>query len=69
MRTTQQLHADAWKALINELGISDAIRYRILFQPGVGDYVAERKALFEHMSLDDWLRELAQWENKNKSMP
>lgn len=66
MRTTEQLHADGWKALIKELGISDALRYRILFQPGTGDYVRERRELFDRMSLDDWLRELAQWENNSK---
>ena len=53
MRTTQQLLSDGWRALTKGLGLADALRYRILFQPGAGDYTRERKALFRGKSLDE----------------
>jgi hypothetical protein len=55
MRNASELQADAWEALVKGLGVADAVRYRILFEPGRGDYAAERKALFRDMSLDDWV--------------
>ncbi len=53
MRTTQQLLSDGWRALTRELGLADALRYKILFQPGSGDYAREREALFDGKSLEE----------------
>ena len=62
MRTALELLSDGWKALVKELGLGDAYRYKALFQPGRCDYARERKELFGHMTLEDWERELRAWE-------
>ncbi len=64
MRTATELHDVAWRALVRELGLADALRYRILFQPGTGDYCRERQALFSGISLERWLDDLARWEQR-----
>lgn len=62
MRTPAELQAVAWRALVRELGLPDALRYRILFQPGSGDYRRERQALFAGTTMEGWLKDLAAWE-------
>jgi len=61
-----ELHAEAWKALVKGLGAADALRYQILFEPGAGDYAAERDALFPEMSLDDWVATIRARENATR---
>jgi hypothetical protein len=53
MRTARQLETDAWQAIVHELGIADALRYRVLIDPRPGDYSREREAIFAGTSLDD----------------
>lgn len=65
MRSTQQLLADGWRALTKELGLADALRYRVLFQPGTGDYAREREALLADKSLAEIGEELAEWQAKH----
>lgn len=67
MRTPAELVSDGWRALVKEVGLADAVRYRVLFQFGVGNYVKERKALFEKMTMDVWLRELERWEKARRN--
>jgi hypothetical protein len=55
MKNAAMLQADAWEALRRGLGLADALRYRVLFDPGHGDYAKERKELFASMTLDDWI--------------
>lgn len=55
MRSARQLQAEAWRAVVQALGPADALRYRILFEPGEGDYAAEREALFGDLTTDDWI--------------
>lgn len=62
MRTVAELQRLGWQALVKELGLADALRYQLLFQPGQGDYVAERRTLFAGATVDDLLAELAKWE-------
>lgn len=69
MRTALELLADGWKALVKELGLADAVRYRALFQPGAGDYVREREKLFGHLSASDWQAELAKWQAEHHQRP
>ena len=66
MRTTLELLRDGWRALVKELGLGDALRYRALFQPGTGDYSREREELFGRMSMADWEKDLAEWESGRK---
>ncbi|MBM4395211.1 MAG: hypothetical protein FJ087_05930 [Deltaproteobacteria bacterium] len=56
MRSAAKLQADAWDAIVNALGMADALRYRILFQPGNGDYARERDSLFASRDIEDWIR-------------
>ena len=41
-----ELSDRAWQALVRELGVVDALRYLSQFDPGSGDYTAEREKLF-----------------------
>ena len=66
MRTTMELLADGWRALVKELGLADAIRYKVLFQPGRGEYAKERHEVFGHRTMDDWERDLREWEKARK---
>lgn len=67
MRTALDLLTDGWRALLKELGLADALRYKALFQPGRGDYAAEREQLFGHMTIADWERELSAWDSARDS--
>jgi hypothetical protein len=64
MRTTLELLADGWRALVKELGLGEALRYKALFQPGRGDYAREREQFFGHLTLQDLEREIKEWEGK-----
>jgi hypothetical protein len=66
MRTTLELLSDGWRALVKELGLGDALRYKVLFQPGRGDYTREREELVGHLTLNDWENELREWESKRR---
>jgi len=67
MRTATELQELAWRALVKELGLADALRYRILFQPGKGDYCRERQALFSGMSMERWIEDLRTWEQQKSA--
>jgi hypothetical protein len=67
MRTAADLLRRAWHALVKELGLVDALRYRLLFEGGRGDYAHERAALFGGLTLADWLRDLAEWESRREA--
>jgi hypothetical protein len=64
MRSPIELQELAWRALVKELGLADALRYRILFQQGSGDYCRERQALFPGVTLEGWLKDLAAWDKR-----
>ena len=64
MRTTLELLVDGWRALVKELGLGEALRYKALFQPGRGDYAREREQFLGHLSLQDLEREIKEWEGK-----
>ena len=48
-----EIRAEGWKALTERLGVSGAIRFLMEYDPGHGDYVAERRELFRDLTLDD----------------
>lgn len=56
MRNALTLQSDAWLAIVQRLGLADALRYRILFESGGGDYAREREEWFASMTLDDWVQ-------------
>jgi len=47
-----------WQALIKELGYSGATKFILLCEMGRGDYVKERKKLFERTSVKDIVSEM-----------
>ena len=57
MKNVMELQRAAWEALVRALGVADAWRYHLLFEPGQGDDAAEREQLFGQTTLDDWVRE------------
>ena len=61
MRNAAQLQADAWASLVKGLGPGDALRYRILFETGRGDYAREREEILGEMSLADWRADIERW--------
>ncbi|MBY0523154.1 MAG: hypothetical protein K2R98_07130 [Gemmataceae bacterium] len=52
-RTAVQLAADGFAALVEKLGIADAIRYVQLYHQGEGDYTRERHQWLDPLSLAD----------------
>ncbi len=48
-----QIRAEGWKALIERLGVSGAMRFLMEYDPGRGDYVEERRELFREFTLDE----------------
>jgi hypothetical protein len=58
MQPMQQLTRRATNALVKEIGVVDAVRFLSQFQIDSGDYTAERKRLFEGMSVRDIVREI-----------
>ena len=48
----------ATHALIQELGVVDAIRFLNQFRAGSGNYTVEREQLFESMSVKDIVAEI-----------
>ena len=51
-RTASQLAADGFAAMVQELGMADAVRYVQLFQQGTGDYTSERHEWLDEASHD-----------------
>lgn len=51
--SSYEIRAEGWKALTERLGVSGAIRFLMEYDPGHGDYVEERRALFRDLTLDE----------------
>lgn len=47
-----------WKALIKELGYTNATKFILLYETGRGNYVEERKELFKGTSVEDIAAEI-----------
>ena len=50
---TPELRKRAWKALVKELGIVDALRFVMATEPGDGDSIQEYQKMWEGKSRDD----------------
>ncbi|MBW4507916.1 MAG: hypothetical protein KME64_15580 [Scytonematopsis contorta HA4267-MV1] len=57
MRTQNEIIKQGYDALVNSLGIADAIRFIQYYSPGKGDYTKERHQWLDEKSLDDVLIE------------
>ncbi len=62
-----ELRAEGWKALTERLGVSGAIRFLMEYDPGRGDYVREREALFAGLTLEDALRAIREGAARRQS--
>jgi hypothetical protein len=58
LQPIQQLNKRAEEALVKEIGIVDTLRFLSQFRTGSGDYAADRKTLFEGLSVKDIVREI-----------
>jgi hypothetical protein len=57
IRTQNEIIKQGYDALVNSLGIADAIRFIQYYSPGKGDYTKERHQWLDEKSLDDVLIE------------
>ena len=60
MRTQNEIIKQGYEALINSLGVADAIRFTQYFSPGKGDYTKERHQWLDEKNLTDVLAEMKQ---------
>lgn len=61
-----EITKEALRVLYKEIGVVNTIRFVNQFTTGYGDYVEERKALFDDMTLEDLLAEIKRKRTKSK---
>ncbi len=64
MKTQNEVLDKGYKALVEALGVVDAVRFIQHFSPGYGDYTQERHQWLDKVSLNDVLTEM----QKHKAM-
>ncbi|MFA6033901.1 MAG: hypothetical protein WC889_13450 [Myxococcota bacterium] len=62
MRNTSTLQQEGWKALVNALGYADALRYRLIFEQGMGNYMEEREEMFAGETVDSLIAKVKEFE-------
>ena len=60
MKTQNEIIEQGYKALVDSLGVVDAIRFIQHFSPGKGNYTEERHQWLEQKSLDDVFQDIGQ---------
>lgn len=55
LKTQQEIVKQGYRALVESLGVVDAIRFIQHFSSGQGDYTQERRVWLEHVPLEDIL--------------
>ena len=68
-RTPAQLAADGFRALVEKLGVVDASRFLHLYDPGHGDYTADRHRWLDQVTLDNWARLMAEVQARRDKSP
>jgi hypothetical protein len=63
------LRQRAWKALVKELGISDATRFVMAVEPGEGDSVEKYAQLWDGMTLEAVHDEILQAKERGELAP
>jgi hypothetical protein len=63
-RTAAQLAADGFAAIVQKLGMADAVRYVQLYHQGAGDYTRERHDWLDDVSHDQIVNLMASTEKK-----
>ena len=66
-RNATQLAADGFAALVEKLGMADAIRYVQLYDPGEGDYTRERHQWLDKLTHEEVAGLMAQAEKRQSS--
>lgn len=64
-RTAVELAADAFAAVVEKLGMAEAIRYVQLFQQGAGDYTRERHEWLDQVPHEEVVNLMARAEKPN----
>ena len=59
-KTQQEIIRQGYQALVNSLGVVDAIRFIQHFSPGQGDYTKERHEWLDQTPLEDILTSMRQ---------
>jgi hypothetical protein len=67
LRTQNEVITQGYQALIDSLGVIDAIRFIQYFTQGKGNYTKERHQWLENKSLDDVFREIEQFRETDLS--
>jgi hypothetical protein len=65
-RTLPEIRAEGFRALVERLGVSDALRFMQQYDLGQGDYTQERHEWLDSLSVDDIVRDI---EEMRKSRP
>ena len=60
MKTQNEIIEQGYKALVDSLGVVDAIRFIQHFSPGEGNYTEERHQWLQQKSLDEVLGDVEQ---------
>ena len=60
MKTQNEIIEQGYKALVDSLGVVDAIRFIQHFSPGEGNYTEERRQWLQQKSLDEVLGDVEQ---------
>ena len=63
-RNAAQLAADGFAAMVQKLGMADAIRYVQLYHQGAGDYTRERHEWLDEVSNDQVANLMARTQKK-----
>ncbi len=66
-RTQQEIIRQGYQALVNSLGVVDAIRFIQHFTPGQGDYTKERHEWLDQTPLEDILRSMRQRQKDDRT--
>jgi hypothetical protein len=59
-KTQQEIIQQGYQALVNALGVVDAIRFIQHFTPGQGDYTRDRHQWLDKIPLEDILKAMQQ---------
>ncbi len=62
MKPQNEIIEQGYKALVDSLGVVDAIRFIQHFSPGKGNYTEERHQWLEQKSLDNVFQDIEQLE-------
>jgi len=63
-RNAAQLAADGFAAMVQKLGMADAVRYVQLYHQGAGDYTRERHAWLDEVGHDQIANLMAKTQKK-----